>query len=78
MHGVSTGNKFGSQSHNLASVIRGFKSAVTIQARKIQPGFAWQPRFHDHIIRNEKSFINIQNYIAANPLNWAKDKFFIP
>ena len=38
-------NKFGPQSENLPSIIRGFKSAVTINARKINPGFAWQPRF---------------------------------
>lgn len=65
-------NKFGPQSKNLASIIRGFKSSVTIQARKINPNFAWQPRFHDHIIRNEKSFHRIQNYIKNNPTNWGK------
>lgn len=30
--------------------------------------FAWQRSFHDHIIRDEKSFINISNYIATNPI----------
>ena len=33
-------NKFGPQSKNLASIIRGFKSAVTIHARKTIPHFA--------------------------------------
>jgi putative transposase len=37
-------------------------------SRQINPNFGWQSRFHDHIIRNSKSFENIQNYIEQNPL----------
>ncbi len=78
MHGVSTEyvNKFGPQRKNLSSVIRGFKSAVTINARKINSQFEWQSRFYDHIIRDDESFVNIQNYIINNPKNWKDDKFF--
>ena len=46
-------NKFGPQSQNLPSIIRGYKTAVTINARKINPDFAWQSRFYEHVIRNE-------------------------
>lgn len=35
----------------------------------------WQPNYHDHIIRNEKSYRNISNYIIENPLKWNDDKF---
>lgn len=73
MHRVST---FGAQSKNLASIIRGFKSSVTVFARKNNIDFQWQSLFHDHIIRNEKSFINISNYIINNPINWKEDNFF--
>ncbi|MGM0656806.1 MAG: transposase, partial [Thermodesulfobacteriota bacterium] len=45
-------NPFCPQSKNLPSILRGFKSSVTKQARPINPDFAWQPRFHDHIIRD--------------------------
>ena len=38
--------------------------------RPINPGFAWQPRFYDHIIRNQKSYQNISEYIINNPLKW--------
>jgi putative transposase len=69
-------NQFGPQSKNLASIVRGFKSSVTISARKINPQFAWQPRFHDHIIRNDKSFQKIQDYIEKNVSNWTLDIFF--
>ena len=84
MHGVSTTktkttefkNKFGPQSKNLASIIRGFKSSVTKNVRQIHADFAWQSRFHDHIIRDHKSFDHISNYIVTNPMNWTADQFF--
>jgi putative transposase len=80
----ATKNKFAPQSKNLASIIRGFKSSVTTQVKKLYGNgdanditpFAWQPRFHDHIIRDAESFEHIQNYIANNPLNWMGDKFY--
>jgi REP element-mobilizing transposase RayT len=75
-HRVSADNKFGPQSKNLASIIRGYKSSVTTYAHKNGiDDFAWQSRFYDHIIRNEKSFNNISEYIINNPMNWKNDKF---
>jgi putative transposase len=38
--------------------------------------FAWHRSFHDHIIRDEKSYLNIVNYIQNNPNSWDKDKFY--
>lgn len=71
-------NQFGPQSKNLASIVRGFKAAVTTQVRKNgDKKFKWQPLFHDHIIRDEKSFHRIQNYIINNPTNWVRDKFYL-
>ncbi len=71
-----TANQFAPQSNNLASIVRGFKSAVTKNARYVQPNFAWQPRYHDHIIRNDTSFHNISRYIRNNPSQWQKDRFY--
>ena len=68
-------NQFGPQRKNLASIIRGFKIGVTTRSRKIIPRFAWQPRYHDHIIRNDVSFNRICNYIKTNPENWGNDQF---
>jgi REP element-mobilizing transposase RayT len=70
-------NQFGPQSKNVASIIRGFKASVTINARLINSNFAWQQRFYDHIIKNEVSFKRIQEYIQNNPKRWKEDKFFI-
>ncbi|UAM98304.1 hypothetical protein K8354_00290 [Polaribacter litorisediminis] len=70
-------NKFGPQTKDLASIIRGFKSSVTTMARKNgNTHFGWQSLFHDHMIRNEKSFQNISAYIINKPLKWKEDKFF--
>ena len=71
-----TKNKFGPQSKNLASIIRGFKSAVTVGACKINPGFEWQSRFYDHIIRNDDALQRITKYIFNNPGNWKDDSFY--
>lgn len=69
-------NKFGPQSRNLASVIRGYKVGVTKNARVIHADFGWQPRYHEHIIRNLESYDKIVDYINNNPVNWEKDKFY--
>ncbi len=61
---------------SISTIIRSYKSAVSKQAHDINPDFGWQSRFHDHIIRNEESFIRIQHYILNNVKNWKEDKFF--
>jgi len=37
-------------------------------------GKLWQRNYWEHIIRNEKSYHNISNYIINNPKNWNNDK----
>lgn len=67
-------NRFGQQSNNLAAIIRGFKSSVKRYANNHEIVFHWQPRFHDHIITNEKALFAIRNYIKRNPENWPRGK----
>lgn len=62
----------------LGVIINQYKRIVTINARKINPNFKWKSRFHDHIVRNHKSLMTIQQYIQNNPLLWKKDKFHKP
>jgi putative transposase len=69
-------NQFGNQSKNLASIIGGFKSAVTTYARKNDIPFDWQARFHDHIITTNEEYLRIADYIVYNPNSWRKDKFY--
>ena len=62
--------------YNLSRIIRWYKGCITYHARKINSNFAWQSRFYDHIIRNEKSFENIADYICDNPRRWSEDKYY--
>jgi len=34
----------------------------------------WQRNYYEHIIKSEKAYRNISNYIINNPANWEKDK----
>ena len=36
----------------------------------------WQRSFHDHIIRGEKDYIKIAEYIDTNPVKWESDCFY--
>ena len=37
----------------------------------------WQRSYYDHVIRNERDFFEIWNYINNNPARWAEDRFFV-
>ncbi len=63
-------NKFGPQSKNLGSIMRGFKSSVTTYARINKINFQWQELYHDHVIRNFGEYLRISKYIFNNPGNW--------
>jgi REP element-mobilizing transposase RayT len=69
--------RFGPQSGNLPSVVRGIKSAVTKYAIEHGIPFAWQSRYHDHIIRNQMEMNRIADYIETNPLRWEMDQFYM-
>lgn len=56
---------------SLGVIVQQFKRACTHRIR--QTGvldFAWQSRFYDHIIRNEKDLERIRMYIRENPVAW--------
>lgn len=66
---------------SISSFVAGFKSATTkrINEQRHTPGAAvWQPRFHDHIIRNAGEYERIAAYIVNNPAKWTEDGFFQP
>jgi hypothetical protein len=70
-------NRFRNQGKNtISSIIGSYKSVVTRNARKINPGFGWQSRFYDHIIKNDRSYQKIRHYILDNPKNWESDRFY--
>ena len=57
---------------DLYNIIRVFKSYVSKEL-----GFSpWQRSFHDRIIRNEKEFEYIWDYVKHNPERWREDTYF--
>jgi REP-associated tyrosine transposase len=62
-------------SRPLGTIIGQFKGACS---RRIwgmgRSEFAWQSRFFDQIIRDEKSLLRLRKYILENPLHWESDQ----
>ena len=55
----------------LGLIINQFKAECTKDIRNMGlKDFAWQPRFHDHIVRNAKDLERVQRYIRENPAAW--------
>ena len=63
-------NKFGPQRNNLGSILRGYKSSIKTYATVNAIEFSWQSRYYDRVIRNEKEYLNIKEYIRNNPDQW--------
>ena len=36
----------------------------------------WQRNYYEHIIRDEKSYFQISEYIQTNPVKWREDKYY--
>ena len=60
---------------SLGAIIGQIKSVCTKRIRAAgYADFAWQPRFYDHIIRDDASLHRIRRYIAHNPGGWQQDR----
>ena len=59
----------------LSTYIGSLKSAVTKIARKIVSDFAWQQRYHDHMITNNYECNQIAEYITNNVVRWDLDRY---
>ncbi|MBR6083116.1 MAG: hypothetical protein IKP62_09345 [Salinivirgaceae bacterium] len=53
----------------LSHIISRFKSAVTRFARENRIPFAWQPRYHDHIVRNQNEMDCVQKQVSEIQTN---------
>jgi len=74
-----------SPSQTIGAIIRGYKSSVTKQINNLgdngmgvfdTPPQLWQRNYWERIIRNEKSYQRIADYIVNNPGKWHSDNFF--
>ena len=79
-----TGGKFEYNKNSISAIIQAFKSKTTNQYiklvydKKAEPfnKKLWQKDFYENIIRNEKSYLEIYEYIENNVLKWQEDKFY--
>ena len=62
----------------LSALIGSFKASVTRYARRTNTAFAWQSRYHDHVIRDSRDGNNISEYIDNNVMKWDMDCFNNP
>jgi putative transposase len=73
------------ETQKLGDFIGAFKSITTLKyiqgVKANQKDFLpfekriWQRNYYENIIRNEKTFYTIANYINENPKKWQEDKF---
>lgn len=59
----------------LSRYICSLKGAVTKFAISRGLPFAWQPRYHDHLIRDNRDGNNISDYIENNVAKWQYDRY---
>lgn len=64
--------------YDISNVVGKYKAAVTRTVRKItlHPDKIWQSSCYDHIIRNDKDYQKIWEYISGNPSKWLDDCFY--
>jgi len=80
-HKIVSGEHTGSPLHK---IIQWFKTMTTNEyIRNVEnngwqrfAGKLWQRNYYEHIIRNEKSYYKIPDYIINNPVKWQEDKLF--
>lgn len=56
----------------VSKIIKHYKTNVS---REITYSI-WQKSFYEHIVRDEKEYLKITEYIQNNVINWEKDKYF--
>ena len=75
LHRISKGPLPGS----IGAIIGSFKSAATKRFHEIPNNpekRLWQRNYYEHVIRNERDYTAIYEYILANPMDWEMDEEF--
>jgi len=73
----------GAPTATVGEIIGTYKSLVATDCLKLfkkehpgkQLGKFWQRDYWEHIIRDQRAFDNISNYIVQNPAKWDEDRF---
>ena len=61
----------------VSMVVRNIKMNISKRLHRLKiDDVIWQRSFHDHIVRGEKDYLKIWEYIENNPRKWAEDCFY--
>ncbi|NBB99897.1 MAG: hypothetical protein GVY15_03430 [Bacteroidetes bacterium] len=66
---------------SLGALMAGFKGITTKRINRLRQTVGarvWQRNYHDHIIRHERAWHRIRQYIEANPARCADDTYYAP
>ncbi|MFD2583988.1 transposase [Pedobacter vanadiisoli] len=86
MHGIivlSSSRATARVAPTIANIIGAYKSIVSNACLQLYKSHnkimrkLWQRNYYEHIIRNERAYQNISNYIINNPSKWNEDKFYL-
>ena len=72
-------NGTGNPSPTVGNIIGWFKYNTTKSVNeeyKSAGNKLWQRSYYDHIIRDEKDYMEKLNYILSNPLKWIDDEYY--
>ncbi len=62
--------------NTVSSIVNQIKSKITKEVSKNTNIYAvWQRNYYDNIIRNEKVYLKVLEYIENNPIRWDEDKY---
>lgn len=67
----------------ISEIVGAYKSIVSnaclqlFKSHDKTMGKLWQRNYYEHIIRDERAYNNISNYIINNPAKWDEDKFHL-
>ena len=74
---IENDSEMGAKTGLISRVVGCFKAIISKRLHEFNVNdIIWQRSFYDHIIRNEKDYQRIWNYIENNPNEWEKDRFF--
>ena len=83
--GEHIGSPLQNNNRSLSKIIQWFKTMTTNEYIRNVKEYnwekfekrLWQRNYYEHIIRNQKSFNKIGEYIYNNPAKWKHDELFI-
>ncbi len=61
---------------SIPEIVQSLKRHTIIEFIKFKKRI-WQRNYYEHIVRNEKTYYQITEYIRNNPLKWQEDKYYV-